>query len=249
MISSVVKFVSQKTDSQQIKLPDRKEITLCEAVTAFVVGKASDGLQYMLYDEAITEEQCAKAKNLIERLHSAAYAGRIRFRALKNGDNHADGHKDIDHLYFSEPRGLRWDCDEIWVRDLSPERPKFKSQSWFTKDWRDVHLDREGFEALLRKMGVSVQQHSDADVPGDQKIYKTGLAGRPTSINLILPLAQSRLKSGDYPDTQTKFSEQLAEDLAKAEPQAPRMTPKAIMNNSIFKELWRRRPPKIIDPS
>ena len=27
MISSVVKFMSQKTDSQQIKLPDRKEIT------------------------------------------------------------------------------------------------------------------------------------------------------------------------------------------------------------------------------
>ena len=68
--------LGQKTDSQQIKLPDRKEITLCEAVTAFVFGKASNGLQHMLYGgEPGTEEQGAKAMNLIERLHRAAYAG------------------------------------------------------------------------------------------------------------------------------------------------------------------------------
>ena len=98
--------MGQKTDNQQIKLPDRKEITLCEAVTAFVFGKASGFLPYILYGEAGTEEQSTKAKDLIERLHSAAYAGRIKFRALKNGDNHADGHRVIDPLYFSEPRGL-----------------------------------------------------------------------------------------------------------------------------------------------
>jgi hypothetical protein len=75
----------QEADSQQIKLPDRREITLCEAVTAFVYGKASNALQYMLYGEAgTTEEQSAKAKDLIERSHSAAYAGRITFRALKH---------------------------------------------------------------------------------------------------------------------------------------------------------------------
>jgi hypothetical protein len=240
----------QEADSQQIKLPDRKEITLCEAVTAFVYGKASNALQYMLYGEAgTTEEQSAKAKDLIERLHEAAYAGRIKLRALKNGDNHADGHKNIDHLYFSEERGLRWDLDEIWVRGLSPEHPKFKSHRSFTWDWRDVHLDREGFEALLQAMGVSVQQGSDADVPGDQEIYTTGLAGRPTSIRLVLPMARDRLNAGDYPDTQKTFSEQLAADLAKAEPRAPRMSAKAIRNNPEFRELWRRKPPKIIDPS
>jgi hypothetical protein len=241
----------QETDSKQLKLPDRQEITLCEAVTAFVYGEASDALQYMLHGEAgTTEEQSAKVKDLIERLRKAAYAGRIKFRALKNGDNHADGHKDIDHLYFSEERGLRWDLDQIWVRDLSPERPKFKPQRAFKMDWHDVHLDREGFEALLRDMDVSVQQNADADVRGDRKTYRTGLAGRLTSIGLVLPMARSRLNADDYPDTQVKFSEQLAEALAKTEPEAPRMTPKAIRNNPEFKELWRqRKAPKIIDPS
>jgi hypothetical protein len=204
----------------------------------------------MLYGEAGTEEQSAKARDLIGQLHSAAYAGRIKFRALKHGDSHTDGHKDIDHLNFSEPRGLRWDLNEIWVRGLSSQHPKFKSHRSFTRDWRDVHLDREEFEDLLRNMGVSVQQSSYADGPGNQKIFKSGLAGRPTSINLVLPIALSRLNAGEYPDTQIKFSEQLAEHLAKAEPQAPRMTPKAIRNNPEFRELWRRRKsPKIIDPS
>ena len=67
---------------KQIKLPDRKEITLCEAVTAFVFGKASD-ICRICSCEAQTEENSAKAKDLIERLHSAAYAGRIKFRAPK----------------------------------------------------------------------------------------------------------------------------------------------------------------------
>jgi hypothetical protein len=227
--------MGQTTDSQQIKLPDRKAITLCEAVTAFVFGKASDALEYLLDSEPETEEQRAKAKDLIKQLRSAAYAGHVRFRALKNGDNPADGYKDIDHLYFSEPRRLRWENDEIWSRG---------------RDWRDVHLDRQGFEALLRKMDVSVQQSSDADIPGDQKIYTTGLAGRPTSIHLVLPMARDRLDAGDYADTQKTFSEQLAADLAKTEPAAPRMSPKAIRNNPEFRELWRRRKlPKIIDPS
>jgi hypothetical protein len=239
----------QEADSQQIKLPDRKEITLCEAVTAFVYGKASRAVQLMLYGEAETEEQSAKAKDLIERLHDAAYAGRIKFRALKNGDSHTDGHKNIDHLYFSEPRGFRWDCDEIWDRGLSPEHPKFRSHRSFTWDWRDVHLDREGFEALLHAMGASVQQGSDADVPGDQKIYNSGVAGRPTSLHFILPMARERLDAGDYPDSQKTFSEQLAADFAKAEPRAARMSPKAIRNNPEFRELWRRKPPKIIDSS
>ena len=176
----------QEAGSQQIKLPDRREITLCEAVTAFVYGEASDALQYMLYGEAgTTEEQSAKAKDLIERLHEAAYAGRIKLRALKNGDSHADGHKNIDRLYFSEERGLRWDLDEIWVRGLSSQHPKFKSHRSFTRDWRDVHLDREEFEDLLRNMGVSVQQSSYADGPGNQKIFKSGLAGRPGLFNAL----------------------------------------------------------------
>jgi hypothetical protein len=47
----------READSQQLKLPDRKEITLCEAVTAFVYGKAGDALHQMLHGEAKTEEQ------------------------------------------------------------------------------------------------------------------------------------------------------------------------------------------------
>jgi hypothetical protein len=157
---------------KQLKLPDRKEISLCEAVTAFVFGKANTMIQEMVDGEATNEENSAKAKDLTERLRSAAYAGRIKFRGLKNGDNPADGHRVIDPLYFSEPRGLRWGSDEIWVRDLSPRNPKFKSQPPFTMDWRDVHLDREDFEALLQAMGIAVVKSLDADAPPTERLSK-----------------------------------------------------------------------------
>src|SRR4051812_28835804 len=117
----------QETDSKRLKLPDRQEITLCEAVTAFVYGKANAAIQELVHGEIETAEHRAKTKDLIERLHHAAYAGQLKIRALGNDDDHADGHKDIDPLYFSEQRGLRWQCDEIWVRDLSPEHPKYYS--------------------------------------------------------------------------------------------------------------------------
>lgn len=240
----------READSKQLKLPDRKEITLCEAVTAFVHGKASDVVQQMLYGEAETEAHSARAKGLIERLHSAAYAGRIKFRGLRNGGDPADGHKDIDRLYFSESRGLRWYADEIWSRDLSPDHPEFKSRPpFFTMDWRDVHVDREDFEALLREMGVSVQQNPDADAPGKRKTFATGTPGRPTSKHLVLPMAQRKLDDGDCPNTLIEFSRQLAEELRVAEPEAAPMTPKTISN--VIRKLWnaRHKPPKIIDHS
>jgi len=240
-----LKFMMQETDSKRLKLPDRQGITLCEAVTAFVYGKANDAVQEMVDGEAETAEHRAKAKDLIERLHRAAYAGQLKLRALRNGDNHADGHKDIDPLYFSEPRGLRWQCDEIWVGDLSPEHPKFKSQRSFTRDWRDVHLDREGFEALLRDMGVSVVQRPDADAPGKRKTLTTGMPGRPTSKHLILEIARRRLDAGNSPPTLAAFSRELADALAIEEPGAALMTPKTVSN--AVRRLWhahQKKPPK-----
>jgi hypothetical protein len=229
---------------RQLKLPDRKEITLCEAVTAFVFGKANNMVQEMLDGEATNEENSAKAKDLIERLHSAAYAGRIKFRGLKNGDKHSDGHRVIDPLYFSEPRSVRWSSDEIWVRDVSSRHPKFKSQPPFTVDWRDVHLDREDFEAFLRDMGISVVQSLDAVAPGKRKTLTTGMPGRPTSKHLVLEIARRRFDAGSLPSSLAAFSRELAEALRKEEPQAAPMEAKTVCN--AIRELWRshQKPPK-----
>jgi hypothetical protein len=234
----------QEADSKQLKLPDRQEITLCEAVTAFVYGKANDMILEMVDGEATNEENSAKAKHFTERLHSAAYAGRIKFRALRNGDNPADGHRVIDPLYFSEPRGLRWGSDEIWVRDLSPRHPEFKSQPSFTLDWRDVHLDREDFEALLQAMGVSVVQSLGAGTPGKRKTLRSGVPGRPTSKHLVLEKARCRLDAGDYPSKLSVFARELADALRNEEPAAAPMTEKTVGN--AIRKLWNehQKPPK-----
>lgn len=231
----------QEVDSKQLELPDRKDITLCEAVTAFVYGQAIDFLWYSLNDE-----QSANATSLIERLLSAAYAGRVKFRALKNGDTHLDGHKDIDALYFSEQRVFRWEINEIWSRAPGGPYPKFKSRPP-TMDWHDVHLDRNDFEVLLRDRGVSVQQNPD-DAPGKHKIFKTGMQGRPSSIHLIVPMARRKLEAG-YTKTLTALSEELSRELATSEPEAAPAKPKTIRN--AIRGLWREyhKRPKISDPS
>jgi hypothetical protein len=243
-------FMMHGSDNQPIQLPDRQAITLCEAVTAFVYGRAWDTAQRLLLRFArmgigpvLTIEQSAKLDNLLERLNSAAYAGRIKFRALKIGKKYAaDGHKDIEPLYFSQQRGFEWYCDTIWSRD-----PNESDHS--TEDWHDVHLDREQFEALLRDMDVSVTQGPDAHVQRERKTFRTGAAGRSTSIHLVLKMAQRRLDAGDYPESLTMFCEQLAAELKATEPEAAPMTAKTMRNSAKLRELWRRRLPKIIDRS
>ncbi len=241
--------MGHESKNNLIELPDREEITLCEAFTAFVYGRAWDAAQRhgllfarMGLGPQLTSEQSAKLNNLFERLNSAAYAGRIKFRALKNVENPADGHQVIDPLYFRQQRGFDWECDRIWSRDPESDHS--------TEDWYDVHLGREQFESLLQEWGVSVRQSPDAaDVEGGRKTYRTGAAGRPTSIFFVQKIAQRRLDAGDYPESLTTFSEQLAAELKDTEPEATPVTPKTIRNNAKVRELWRRRPPRIIDPS
>jgi hypothetical protein len=223
---------------QAIELPDRQAITLCEAVTAFVYGKACDELQRRGLSLAglgigpgLTKVESAKAEELIERLQSAALAGQIKFRALKSSGSPADEHEDIDPLYFSQQRGFEWYCDKILSRDLSEPDT--------AEDWYDVHLDAEAFVSLLR----------DMDARDKRKIYHTGTIGRPSAMHLILPRARSRLAAGDYPKSRLEFSKQLADWLTEAEPEAPRMSQKAIYNNAELRGLWNRLVPKITDRS
>jgi hypothetical protein len=100
----------QEPDFKQYELPDRKEITLCEAVTAFALGKAMDVLDFdldRLDGKSMTKEQNLKIRVFIQRLQNAAYAEHLTFRAHKTGDEEANTHRVIDNLYFSQPRGFR----------------------------------------------------------------------------------------------------------------------------------------------
>jgi hypothetical protein len=93
--------------SQQAALPARTEITLCEAVTSVVYDKAFDLLRQPCdvdLGHKLTENESAIAKELLERLQTAAYAGQLKFRGIKEGKDLLDGHEDIDPLYFSITR-------------------------------------------------------------------------------------------------------------------------------------------------
>src|SRR5271166_5647622 len=221
----------QQAHIQLIELPDRQEIALCEAVTAVVYGKACDTL-WLNLDLALeeTEEDRVKANDLLWRLQSAAYAGRIKFRALKNGETHFAGHKRIDPLYFGIRRGFDWRHDQILNHELDDPVGEPK------KHWHSVHLDRQEFEELLREMSISVQQMA-------QRTFKTGLPGRTSAKDAILELARQRFERGDVPSSLADFSRQLADELKREYPQAPSATPKTIGNH--IRSLFRARQKKV----
>ena len=60
IIKRLLVFMIQETDSKQLKLPDRKEITLCEAVTAFIHGEASDA-RWLILDLDLAQLPRTKA--------------------------------------------------------------------------------------------------------------------------------------------------------------------------------------------
>jgi hypothetical protein len=238
--------------SPAVELPDRKEITLREAITAAVYGKARTDIYELLKEplvihrgaeapageeiagdeERSTNKQRIILRHLLERLHEAAYAGRISFRGIKDGDDFADGHEKIDPLYFSVKRQLNW------LRDTIGNPGPGSTPT----DWHLVHIERESYVSLLEDMGISVKSGLDADVPGRRKTYAPGAQGRPTSKHLVLLEAQRRLNAGDYPETLVKFSGQLADWLKKTEPAAVPMTPKSIENN--IRKIWHTQRPK-----
>jgi hypothetical protein len=253
---------------QMIELPDRKEISLCEAVTAMIYGKAHDVKEehrrheeYMgkiesesllgIFDKPTpaskqiapderspANEQTAKLSDFLEQLREAAYAGRIKFRAIKDYGPLADGLKDIDPIHFYYEVAFNWPQDEI--SSAAEETPTV---------WCCVHLDRGQFASLLTGMGYSVR-HSIDDVSPKLPIHDTGAAGRPSSMaNLILPEAAARLEAGACPPSKTQFAEQLVDWLRKEHPGAPRPTAKSIRQTPAFQELWSQKGPKIINSS
>lgn len=223
-----------------VRLPDRATITLREAVTAFVYGE-SCAVSSGPFDPSDASNA------LLDRLHEAAHAGRVRFHALPAVGNNK--YQEIDPLYFGAKCTLNWNKNEILSSGLVDEReckPIYDGQECdevLGVDWCDVHVDREQFAQLLKDMGISVEpQKNDIDVAGKRKTFKSGGPGRDTSKHLILPEAKRRIAAGEYPKTLAGFSRELAEWLETNEPLAAPMTAGTIEN--AVRELWNKKPTK-----
>jgi hypothetical protein len=216
-------FMIPECKKQVIELPDRKEISLCEAVTAVIFGEALNVRQWSLrveehlskiepesllgiFDQQTpaneripagektpANERIAPMERLLEALREAAYAGRVKFRAIKDYANPADGLKDIDPIYFYYKPAFNWQQDEIHLEDE------------LSTVWSCVHLDREQFQLLLRQMDLESKQREDAD-----ETDRTGVPGRPPSIHLIIPEAQRRLSAEQHPKDLIAFGRELA---------------------------------------
>jgi hypothetical protein len=192
-----------------VQLPDRKDITLCEAVTAFVYGAPRDSSP-----EPFDESDHASLA-LEKELLAAAIAGKVRFHGLKAEDNK---YQEIDPRYFS----TRHHIDFNWSRNLIRCRR--------VPEWHNVHLDREQYASLLNDMRVSVEPPPDLDVQGKRKSSNTGSPGRPTSRHLVENEVRRRLNAGEDPESLAALSRELAAWLRETEPEMAPMKPRSVEN-------------------
>ena len=134
-------------------------------------------------------EQTVKLSDLLERLREAAYAGRIKFRAIKEGEDPASGYRDIDPLYFYIKPSFNWSQDVIFNREDESATV-----------WYFVHLDREQFASLLKESGVTIQDAISAAAPAasDEATLSIGEAG-------LHPKAKAGRKSFAVPIRQAVF--------------------------------------------
>ncbi len=168
---------------QVVELPDRKEISLCEAVTAVIFGEAINVKEYgrrveehlskiepesllVIFDQQTPANERipagektlanTKMEHLLETLREAAYAGHVKFRAIKDYANPADGLKDVDPIYFYYKPSFNWTQDEIsYLEDES------------STVWSCVHLDREQFASLLTLSAVQSGQPATRSRPNN----------------------------------------------------------------------------------
>jgi hypothetical protein len=166
-------------------------------------------------EETPAIEGIAKTEHLLEQLRQAAYDGRIKFRAIKDYANPADGPRDIDPTYFYYRVAFNWPQDEMHLEDES------------STVWSCVHVDREQFQSLLREMDLELSDDVD----------RTGLQGRPPSIYLLMPEAESRLNAEQHPKGIGEFSRDLATWFEETYPGKPPLRPRSIEN--AIRERWR----------
>lgn len=85
----------------------------------------------------------------------------------------------------------------------------------------------------------------DADIPTTEGVggpvvtYKTGAAGRPTSIPLILSEARKRIVAQEYFANQEAFFDRLGKWLSEVHPGAALPSAKTMKNNPDLRNLWR----------
>jgi len=162
-------------------------------------------------------------EDVLQRLHNAAYAGRVKFRGIREHGDLADGLKDIDPAVFAIPRLFNWRQDVI-------------TSEADDRDWYFVHLDKQQFVSLLESMGLTAQ--------APRNTHRTGAPGKPTTAHVMERLAKEMLDAGTSAKDLTEFAAQveikLDEYLRIHDPDAPRLKAKTIRNR--LTKMWKSRP-------
>jgi hypothetical protein len=134
------------------------------------------------------------------------------------------------------------DPDEVPSSDerMVPASPEETPTNLSDHDTRSFQPPRADSEQVVANAEAPIEAgmagQGSTDGPESAIPVRTGLPGRPTSKDIILAEAERRLAAGDYPETMTAFTQELAAWLArtqegrKPEDRAPVPTPRTLEN-------------------
>jgi hypothetical protein len=257
-------FMIDESGPRPIQLPDRKEITLCEAVSAVCFGDAfsAPGPLLSIFNPPTCHlpNRPARKTNRPARKPVTVYRwfrpldGEEQIEALRSKEEQLierlqsaayDGHIGFRALKNGEHAadGYR-EIDPLYFSEGRGFRWNW-DQIWsrrpLSSDDRSYFPQSPAFTEDWHDVHLDRQQFEvllqEMGVSVQRKTLTTGMPGRRTSKHLVLDLAQRRLNAGDYPPTLTDFSKQLAKELSRKEPLAAPATPKTVAN--LIRDLFR----------
>lgn len=104
---------------------------------------------------------------------------------------------------------------------------------------RYIFLPRKLIKSIVIDNADDVEFSASRNVTSNLVSYKTGAAGRPTSIPLILGEARKRIEAKEFFANQGAFFDSLRKWLSEAHPDAALPSAKTMKNNSDLRTLWR----------
>ncbi len=176
-------------------------------------------------------------------------AGRLLLQELRAGRITAEG-RDTSTLTRHSITSQEWRND-MYFREMDhgPSRVRAESRTGGGARYDDVLIERadvvriwapDGSQSEIDRLLIGRSDPRRNDSTEAMARRRTGVPGRPSSVDLILPEAQRRLSAGGaLPSTLAAFATEMSDWLKSAHPGEPQLKPQSAEN--ALRAMWQAR--------
>lgn len=201
----------------------------------------------------LDEHKWSEARRLLDEKYRPYQAGQERLRNAQNEIRRAAIWNEIEtFVRFDGSITMYPIPPDAWsvISSAVFERCRVNPRDWNTtafdgRDFGSVFVSRSSLDALANSKSVDPASQTTPALgtpkptPLEGPILRTGLPGRPSSLEVVIPEARRRAASGAFPDTQNQFFEQLSNWLKTTYPEAASAKVSAMKMNAELREIYR----------